>query len=65
MVYRITYYEIGEGKRMEKKEKSTKKQALSDRLAEMPKETKGQRIKYLLEKHGMTQRELAKKTLRG
>ena len=50
-----------EGKRMEKKEKSTKKQALSDRLAEMPKETKGQRIKYLLEKHGMTQRELAKK----
>lgn len=37
----------------------------TDNLASMPKSTAGQRVKYLLKKYGMTQKELARKLFDG
>lgn len=49
-----------------KKDKDSSLHIVSaDNLAKMPKETAGQRVKYLLAKYGMTQREFSKKMYGG
>lgn len=46
---------------MKRNKESSLHKASPDNLAHMPKETAGQRVKYLLAKHGMTQREFSRK----